>query len=513
MNVRTFSRGGMLLALMILLAISLPAGRIRAQSSTITPPAELLTNVDAGVTDRYTFTASAGGIYSALVRGEGDFDPVLTLIDSAGNPLMTSDDYHFPNSRDALLEAFTIPRTGTYSLDVSGYDGAGGSYTLRLAPGFAQIAANETFDSSEGWEIADPLTATTADGAMDVSISGVRTLGSAFYQFVDPMNDGYVQAQFSDINNPSGWVVGLAVRQTESGYYSLLVNQDGLWRFVRVEGENITVVRDWTPHPNIVAGQTDFTLGLIANGSGFDFVYNGGSIGSATDATLTEAGSVGIVAGTTSSLTSTTTVHVDNFVVTTPTFIDGERVIPQQFVVTTPSDMQRALELRHLVPANGEVALTVPESSVEYARAGVNRLMLGRGTTYQSFAMGAQIDISAGTRSVDAGCGLVFRYTGETDYWVAYLTQLGEYGVSQRQGDTFLPGIYGTVPNFEAGRHHLLVVAGDTTLYYYIDGVYVGSLDAPAQSGEVGTAVVNFETTTTTCRYGDIWLWRWNSGS
>ncbi len=497
-------------SLVIILLFGL--GGLRSASAqtaeSIILPAEISAEIAPGETDSYTFTATAGGIVSLFVRADGEFDPVVTLLDSSGRAILVNDDYAYPDTRDALLEAISIPRTGAYTVQVSGYNGSSGQYTLRAYPGFSEIAANETFSQSGGWELVDGLTVRTAGGQMSAAMSGQRALGAAVYQFADPMTDAYVQAQFTDIENPSGWSVGLALRQVSGGYYAVIVNDQGFWRFGVVNAGTMTIIRDWTTHPNIVAGQTEFTLGAIVNGVGFDFYYNGGYIGSAADSTIARAGSVGIVVGTPASLSSTTNIEVSQFFATTPHFANGARVIPQQLIISSAVEMERALEVRHVIDASGTMALTVPESTVEYARDGVNRLMLGRGTTYTHFAMGAMVEIQ-GARAGLAGCGLIVNQVDENDYVLAFFDQSGGYGLSQREGEVFLPGVFGENPEFAGGLRHLLLIADANTLYYYLDGILVGSLPVTARAGEVGTAVVNYETITTTCRYQDVWLWRW----
>lgn len=483
-----------------------------AQAMTITLPATIDGTLAANGTADYTFTALSGTVISVSVRTtDENFDPVVTILDNAERVIISNDDYNYPETRNALLEAVSLPRIGTYIIRVSGYDGTAGDYTLRVYPGFSEIGTTDDFSAESEWDtLSDALSTTIESETLTLEINGMRAVGSTFYQYVDPVPDLYVQADVLNVTNPSGWVVGLAARRQGDNYYMLSINNTGLWRFSLVEGESETILRDWTPHPNIVAGQQAFTIGLAANANGFDFFYNGGFIGSVSDSTLSRAGQVGLVAGTTSSLPTTTTVSIDNLVITTPHFINGERIIPQDLIISTAVEMERALELRHVVSANGEMALTVPSSSVEYARAGINRLMLGRGTTYANFALGTMINIQGSQRGL-AGCGLVLRYTGENDYVLAYLDQMGGYGISQRQDEEFLPGLFGEITNWTSNTsHHLLIIANDDRLFYYIDGKYVGALDVPAQTGEVGTAVVNFETITTTCQYTDLWLWRWN---
>jgi hypothetical protein len=482
-----------------------------AQSTDLILPATIEASLDGGGTADYTFTALSGAVISLSVRSADDtFDPIVTLLDNTGREVIANDDYNFPDTRNALLEAISIPRTGTYTVRVTGYNGSSGAYTLRVYPGFSEIGVTEDFSRTGGWEtIREDLNANLADGALQMELSGVRSFGAAFYQFVDPVEDFYVQAQVLDVSNPSGWIVGITARRQDENYYALLINNEGFWRFSLVQSGVETVLRDWTPHPNIVPGQQTFTIGLMANTVGFDFYYNGGYIGSVADSTLTNPGQVGLIVATRGSLNSVTTAQIDNLVITTPHFVDGERVIPQALIVSAAAEMERALELRHNINANGAMTLTVPESTVEFARAGVNRLMLGRGTTYTNFVMGATVQIQ-GARQGLAGCGLVVRYAGENDYAIAYLDQMGGYGISERQSEEFLPGLFGQISEWDLGdSHHLLLIADASTLFYYIDGKFVGTLNYASQAGEVGTAVVNFETITTTCRYTDLWLWRW----
>ena len=134
--------------------------------------------------------------------------------------------------------------------------------------------------------------------------------------------------------------------------------------------------------------------------------------------------------------------------------------------------------------------------------------MLGRGVTYQNFAIGATVawQAAAGT----TGCGLILRATDDSRYTLAYIDQMGGYGLSQRTDDSFAPGIFGETANFEAGSHHLLVIARRDILYYYVDGQYKGTLENSAIDGMIGEAVVNFEPISTSCTFTETWLWRWD---
>lgn len=484
-----------------------------AQSSALVPPQRVAGALESGETDRYTFSAPAGAVMSFSARAEDtSFDPVLTLVDSQGRVILTDDDYAYPASRDALLEAVTLPRTDTYTLIVSGYNSTAGAYSLSATPGYSELSVQESFDTSDRWESdSGSLSSVIRNDRLELTYNGERGQGSAFPSSIDSAADFYAQIRVIGVSNPSGWRVGLAFRRQRDDAYNLVINDDGQWRFALMQSGVETVLRDWTPHPAIVPGAQSFTVGMMANGSGFDFYYNGAYIGSESDATLTAPGAVGVSVGAGSSLTSSTTAQIDDMLITTPRLVDGARVIPQQLMVTSPAEMERALELRHVVQSSGVMTLNVPSTLVEFARPGINRLMIGRGTTYLNFALGATVQIESGAPNSLAGCGLIARHTAEDDYILAFLDQSGGYGMSRRDGDTFLPGIYGENAAWGEDEHHLLVIADATTLYYYIDGDWVGTLEnADAQLGEVGTAVVNFEAVTTTCRFSNIWLWRWD---
>jgi hypothetical protein len=155
--------------------------------------------------------------------------------------------------------------------------------------------------------------------------------------------------------------------------------------------------------------------------------------------------------------------------------------------------------------------LTVPESFVTFNRPGVNRIALGGGQTFSELAMGGTVTWEINSAAGPAGCGLIVRAASDTSYVLAYIDQTGGYGASERSNDTFKPGLFSEDPALAGGSsHHLLVIASGTTLRYYINGRYAGTLDITADSGGVAVAAVNFEPATTSCTFNDTWLWNWD---
>ncbi len=496
------------LTLLILLAFALPVPALAQQTLPFNLPTS--GTVPPNGVQTWTFSAQSGAVLSFVATAASpDFDAALTLSDSSGRALISSDDYNYPDRLDPLLEAVTMPRADTYTLTVSGVNGTSGDYVLTMLPGYSVLDYSDDF-SSTSWQALTPtlVRSDQNDERLSLSINGIRASGVAFDAQSDPVADFYAQADVVSVSNPTGWVVGLALRRQGDRYYLLSINSQGYWRFTLVNGGDEQVIRDWTLHPNVIPGQTTFTLSVLAKSVGFDFFYNSGYIGSVSDNALTEAGQIGLMIGTTAASTGTTDATFDNLIVTTPAQINGADLIPQQVMSGDGRTIVQALKRSGMVSADGEMALTLDQSSVQYAHPGVNRVMLGRGTQYTNFAIGATVDVAPAAPG-PAGCGIVFRYTGEQDYTLAYVDQAGGYGVSVRTADGFLPGLEGINPLLGAGQHFLLLIANEGDVYYYIDRQLVGSVANSPVDGEVGIAAINFELNSTTCTYSNLWLWKW----
>jgi len=496
--------------LLIFIGVLIPFARLNAQA-ILTPYVEMTGSVSDGGTQTFTFTAQSGAVVSLIARAVSpDFDPILTLSDQAGRELFSNDDYAYPDSRDALLEAVTLPRTETYTVTVSSFDAAAGDYALTLLPGYGEAVMIDEFND-DGWRGTNGALANrTNNNILSLTESGARATGVAFNSDTSAPSNFMVQVDVIDVSNSSGWTVGIAARQTEDSYYLYEINVQGLWRFSHYQDGTPEVLRNWTPHPSIVPGETTFTLGMMANGVGFDFFYDTSYVGSANDDRLTESGGVGLSVGTISSLTSETNAQFDNLIITAPVEVGARRLIPDQIPNGEGAALVMALKRQDLIAADGAMALTLPESSVQFARPGVNRVMLGRGTTYTNFALGGTVDLQGSVPTGAAGCGIVFRFVDETHYTLAFIDQTGGFGISQREGDNFLPGLFGERDEIGQGRHHLLIIADSNTLYYYIDRQFVGTLENAPQEGQIGIAVVNFEGMTTSCSYSNLWLWEWD---
>ena len=316
------------LVVVALLSIALPA-QAQTTLSLLTP---VTGSVPANGTNVWMFSAQNGAVLSFALHAESnEFDAALTLTDSSGREVISSDDYDYPNNLDPLLEAITMPRTDTYTLTVSGINDTYGDYVLTMLPGYSTSAYNDDFSTSQ-WQALD-LTVSLQQSSAQLQMNGQGTrqnYGLAFDNSSAALTDIYAQANVVNVTDPGGWVVGMAVRRVNDSYYLLSINSQGLWRFTLVQNGTESVIRDWTQHPNVIPGANSFTLAVLAKNVGFDFFYNSGYIGSTSDSTLTEAGQVGLMSGPYSSTPSLSSATFDDLVVTTPTLVNSSDVIPQE---------------------------------------------------------------------------------------------------------------------------------------------------------------------------------------
>jgi hypothetical protein len=501
------------LLLLIVIFIALTSGFVTlAQDRNVLQPlTPVIGLIEPGGTQDWLHIAQSGSVWSFIVESETDgFDPIITIRNSDGEVVIANDDYDYTVSETAMLEAVTMPRTDTYEVVVSGFADSSGEYSLTMLPGYVQIAFAEPFDAAGDWKaLTEGLTADVSDGSLELQIAGIDTVGVAYSADTPFVDDFYAEVRIAEINARLGWTVGLTIRQQNTDvYYLALLNDQGFWRFLVHTVDGFQVLRDWTTHPAIRPGVTTFTMGVLARGGGFDLFYDSQFVGQVSDATIKSAGGVGVVAGTASAIGSENVTRIDSLYITKPLLVNGRVVLPQRLVLGSPNATAKELERRHLIPAGGELVLTIDESTARDVDPGVSRFILGRGQTYENFVLGSLITLQASSDGL-GGCGLVVRNEDDTHYTVAYIDRMGSYGLAQRNGEAFRAGIFGDGLAQNTNSHHLLVIASGDTMYYYVDGVYRGALDNPAVAGEIGNAVVNFDPIDTTCQFQNMWLWRW----
>lgn len=472
----------------------------------------------AGESQSWTVALPAGAVVSFIAETlSGNLDPQIQILSSANTIIISNDDYQYPIYTDALLEAITIPRTDTYTVRVSSFGDSAGNYRLTMLPGYATRAAYDDFAEIGNWLIwqasdqSDP-SFSIENNRLNASIEGISQRAVLLDQQVALLANFYAQTQINIDTGRGGWQVGLALRtQPDGRHYAFSLNQQGLWRFDYIDNNTSTTIRDWTSHPAIVPGATEFTLAALANGNGFDFFYDGQFVGSAFDTTLPQAGQVGLIVASAPALNSATFASFSDFIITKPFEQDGRPIFPLSFIVESANATMSALQRRQLVPAGGEQILTVGQSTWQSPRPGVFIFPLGGSLSVENVVIATTVNIRQNGEGI-GGCGLVLRVASDNQYILAYLDTSGSYGLSQRNGDNFQPGVFGQNEQLIGNNeHHLLVTAYGENLHYYIDGQYVGSITATAIAGGVGNAVVNFDPVDSTCSFRDLWVWRWTN--
>lgn len=462
----------------------------------------------------WTFYAQAESPVSIVVEATArEFDPTLQILDPEGRVLLANDDYNYPATRDSLVEAITIPRMGTYQVVVRGFNNSTGTYRLTMTPGYSRVAARDVFDTTGNWQIVNDTGALVfADGAAQLSAEGIQQTGLAVDLNSPALENFYIEARVAGITARNNWVVGLVLRYRADGYTLFAINSQGQWRVIAVEGEAERILRDWTQHPAILPGETSFTLSAFVNGAGIDLFFNNQIIGQVNDSISAQAGQIGLMVTTANALSSQVSARFDDLGVTQPLLINGSRVFPQRLIQGTQTQIVRDLERRGLIPTGGQLVLNVSESFVNSVRPGVILQALGRGVNFGNFVLATTATLAPTGRSGISGCGLLVRSASDTDYTVAYVDNSGAYGISQRSGDTFQPGIYtenAAFVNVEPNTNQLLIIAVDEVLHYYVNGRYAGTLQVAQVAGQVGNALVNFDPGDNTCQFANTWLWRW----
>ncbi|MCA0453353.1 MAG: hypothetical protein LCI00_05205 [Chloroflexi bacterium] len=474
--------------------------------------------ITASNTELWIFNAVEGEVLSFSARNvSGNLDPQITITNSRGDVIIENDDYDYPESQNALLEAITIPRTDTYTVTVSGVGGSSGEYALTMLNGFSQTAWDDNFNGDLVWQDVNEaptdsaFTVAADSGQLVLAIIGAETRGVAVNPNQDEFVDFYATVKVNVSSGPDGWTVGMTLRQQDPEHYYLLnVRSRGEWRFIRHENGTDITIRDWTVHPALANSTGSFSLGAMVSEAGFDFFYNNVLFGRLSDTALLDAGNIGLSIQTGSSLSSQITAAFDDLLVSVPTLSEGERIIPLRITVGQPAVVTRDIQRQALISATGQLSLTVPESFVESSRPGVERVPLARGAVYGNMALGTTVSWEA-VSDGQTGCGLILQAQDDTNYTLAFIDRTGAYGVSQRQGDTFHAGIFAENPALTGTQHALVVIVRADQILYYVDGFYGGSMTIDAAAGAIGNAVVNFEPIRTSCSFRDTWVWNWDN--
>lgn len=482
---------------------------LRAQDARITLGDIVDGSLAPGQIHRYTLTSLEFTLVSIRVESlDGRLDPVVAIIDSGDVLIESNDDYNYPATRDAVIQALVLPKTSTYSIVVSGHAGSGGDYRLYVLPGFDMLELHDATMDKNRWQVvySDTAIDVSESSMYAVELEGFARSAGVLAEHFPQKQDHYYQANFHEVTSSADWNVGLLFRYVDNqNFHRLLMSKTGFWRLDRVESGERLQLKSWSTHPAIRPGEKDFRLGILASGQHFDVVYNGQVVGSASDSGALQAGAFGIAMGTDEVVGGLMSFAVLDTLLTLPTRVDGRLLFPQRVVERPTYLMARDLARKQLAPAGRNVGFVQPQSSVRHVRPGVTHVGIASERTYEQFALGASLTLGSAAPG-NGGCGIVFHFNDDSYYTLAYVTRDGDYGVSRRSGEMFAPGIYGKRSASDDPEHYLLVIATDEELHYFLDEVYVGSMASQPRTGSIGIAVVNYGAVETACRFTDLWV-------
>ena len=463
----------------------------------------------AGEAHRYALTALELTLASFRVEALSEgLDPVLEIFDHTGELVVSNDDYAYPDERHAAVQAFVFPQTSTYTISVSAFGETEGAYRLHALPGYDRLAHHEKPVDSANWETvySNASVDVSESSAFALEMRGLARSAGLVGLHLPIETDLYYEAAFDQVGSPTVWQVGLLFRYlSPSKYHRLMLSKLGYWRIDRIDGEEITQLRNWTAHPAIRAGETTFRLGVLVSGNHYDAVYNGQMVGSAWDRTPPAAGSLGIALKTDDRAGGPVSFVVAETLVTAPTRVNERLLFPERVVERGYYGMAAELARQQLVPVGGDIKLALPESSVRRARSGISRFAIASGFSFAQFAYGVALTVDVRSER-NGGCGLFFHFNDDENYTLVYVTSHGEYGLSRRTRAGFEPGIYGDRGLSDTTEHYLLVIASDEVMHLFVDERYAGSLESIPRIGTVGIAAVNYDEVETGCKFDDLWL-------
>ncbi len=481
---------------------------LRAQGSRMNLGDIVEGSLASGESHRFTVAALEFTLVSIRVESlDGSLDPVIEVFDSGDALINASDDYDYPASRDAAIQAFVLPKTSTYSIVVSGHGGSSGDYRLYFLPGYDVLELHDDSMDKTKWKVvySDTPVDLSESSMFAVELVGFSRSATVVGEHFPQAQDHFFQATFHEVTYDAVWNVGLIFRYVDNqNFHRLLISKTGYWRLDRIDNGESVALKAWSTHPAIRPGEKDFQLGILASGQHFDAVYNGQVVGSASDSAAPRAGGFGIAMRTDESSGPMSFAVLDTLL-TLPTRVDDRILFPQRVVERQNYLMALDLARKQLAPAGRNVSFVQPESSVRHVQPGVTRIAIAPDRLYEQFALGASLRLET-AQDGNGGCGIFFHFNDDNHYTLAYATKEGDFGLSRRTGDMFAPGVYGQRATAEDPERYLLVIATDEEMHYFVDEVYVGSMESQPRTGSIGIAVVNYEAVETTCLFTDLWV-------
>ena len=193
-----------------------------------------------------TFQANKGDVVTITVKAtDNQLDPKVSLLDSSGAEVASNDDHDSTDSSlgpyDSQIPNFTIPKTDTYTISISGFAGIGGKFDLTVVAG-----GGSTVPNTNPTPAANPTEAPTQTSQV---IQGSVNQGDTYtYNFQANAGDVYtitVQSSTQDfdpsiaiyldnkyvIDNDDYGSSDPTLQSTDSRIYNWIVQESGKYEF------------------------------------------------------------------------------------------------------------------------------------------------------------------------------------------------------------------------------------------------------------------------------------------
>lgn len=472
----------------------------------LNPFVKVISILNPGESDVWQMPFLSGGVLSfRLSARTGDLAPEVTLSDELGNILLQLEAKNQDGERTILIEAFSIPYSSLYELEVFSHE-TSGEYSLEVLPGYTQLITID-ITNAETWRV-------DAESQMVLSldrISLLTTLDLPMVQAVivdQPWDDSrkYIHTEIESIDSTQSWLVGMTMGADDGDYFSYSINQDGLWRFAHHREGEIEILRSWQSHPAITAGLRNFSLGLLINGDVVELFYRGQFVADVQDERLLGVGQLGLMAGYGEGFPVTSRVNFTRLAITEPQN-NSEDIAAFRFVPNSRGDVLRSLVRAGIIPTQGDLISYLPEANWQAVQAGVTLFPLNE-EKWKDFVLATMVQWQSTAPSI-AGCGLITGLLNEENYYLAYIDN-GGFGLSHRLGEEFLNSSFAFSEFNPQEKQHILLMMRSDHLVYYLNGRYAGSIENATNLGNVAFSVLTHDEGFTQCQYEDTWLWRWH---
>ncbi|MBI5929466.1 MAG: hypothetical protein HY862_09165 [Chloroflexi bacterium] len=457
----------------------------------------------------WQYSAQANEQITILVnRLSGDLDPQVRVLDVGGDVVAENDDRLESLVLDSSLEV-TFPATASYIIEVGQHSGTG-DYRMWLIPGYGRVWEDEDFEENTSrWvnRYAQVESGYLQMGG-DIEFAVFSTVTGRV-----PLNDFYLQADFEWQSDraDSGATTGFVLRVNEDstrrppGYY-FLITPDGTWQVLIRQNDNFVELQPPTPADNLA--QQRVTLGAWLEGDRLRFYANGELLGELKDSTFSQ-GTWGFqVRGD----TAPARVAIDHVLVTVPDTQTPR--LPAKINTwrsSQPSEIAGELEKLRLIAVGGERVLTVETQNYEIIPRYTRVFPQGSETDlYVDMLVSVDVRILSGQ---NIACGLALRSIDEGNQVVAYTDSDGGAGLLETRDGVVERHTYDLLPEIDdpvlPQSNRVLVLLQGDLVTMYVNGTLFTTEFMPPTVGQLGVILLNYATDNPSCRFDNLWVWRW----